>query len=308
MAHFMIGENGEAISWFHVPLNRTVTLVQWGGDAGGNKLEVAATVSPPALDINPLDTKMKAASTAFTIRGVHPQTYTHLVGYVAGSQQRVAYTGKLEVWTGGAVQNQPGYEVDLLANAARHGDAQRVHMYSKFLTGHPDSTNPLSQDTRRGHWNCGAAARAAGPKLFGGKMDTTGSPNTGRWYKSGHKGKMANLRFDPKRMAASVGKIQASLRAGNPVRLWVVVHDDFADTITAAFGHYLTLIGIKGNRFLIFDPWPFGSMLKYDGGVYTDRYIAFLGELEFDPNRPELGLRSPDDKMGNHYYVAVAGP
>lgn len=308
MAHFMIGETSEAISKFHLPLNRTIKLVQSGGDGQGNRLEVAAVDSSPALDIKTLPDKLPAASTAFTVRGVHPKTYTTLVGYVAGSQQGTAYTGKLEVWTGGAVQNHTGYEVDLLANAARFGDASRVHMYRKFLFDNQDNTNPLSQRTT-GKLNCGEAARAAGPKLFGGKMDTTGSPTTGRWYLSGHGGKRANLRFDPSRMAASVGKIQASLRKGNPVRLWVAVHDEFADTITAAYGHYVTLIGLKGNRFLLFDPWPGGSVLKYAGGVYGEGDSQFLGELEFDPNEPEKGLRSASNSLGNHRnYVALAGP
>jgi hypothetical protein len=41
MANFKISENGEDISWFDLPLNREIKLLQWGGDASGNKLELA---------------------------------------------------------------------------------------------------------------------------------------------------------------------------------------------------------------------------------------------------------------------------
>jgi hypothetical protein len=37
MANFKIPENKEDISWFDLPLNRTMKLLQSGGDATGNK-------------------------------------------------------------------------------------------------------------------------------------------------------------------------------------------------------------------------------------------------------------------------------
>lgn len=309
MANFMIGETGEGLSWYHLPLNRAIKLVQWGGDAGGNQLEVATTEDVPSVDIVTLGDKMKAASTAFTVRGRAAKTFFSLVGYVKGSGQTQKYTGDLKMWVGGAVTNQPGYDVDLLADAARNGNAQRVHMYSKFLFGEQDHTNPLAQNMTPGKWNCGTAARLAGPKLFGGQVESSGGPQSGRWDKSGHGGKMENLRFDPKRMATSVGKIRALLRKGTPVRLWMIHHDGFADPIKLDWRtHYLTVIGCSANRFLVFDPWATGSILKYSGGMYADGNSSFLGELEFNPTRPELGLRSPVDSLGYHYYVAIAGP
>ena len=68
------------------------------------------------------------------------------------------------------------------------------------------------------------------------------------------------------------------------------------------------IIGYTGDRFLYIDPWPSGSKLDYDGGMYPSTRVAFLGELTWDSAHLELGIHSPAGKLGLHDYWVIGAP
>jgi hypothetical protein len=100
------------------------------------------------------------------------------------------------------------------------------------------------------------------------------------------------------------------LSKGQPVRVWLIHHDGFTRPVIAADTrtHFLTIIGFSATKFLYLDPWPTGSILDYDGGMYPKRKLAFMGELEFDPSHLEMGIVSPSTAAGTHKYKVLAGP
>ena len=193
----------------------------------------------------------------------------------------------------------------MLAELAISGDATDADMYSRIINGPCDNTHVLSQDTRKGHFNCGDVANSYGPKIF--KKQTSVSAFI--YYKTGRSNKLVDLRFDEKKVGAGIGKIKAMLSKGTPVRVYLVHHDGFKFPIANDWrSHFLTIIGFASNLFLYFDPWPGGSKLEYDGGVFPKKWNCFIGELTWNPARLDLGIGSPAAATGFHNYRVIAGP
>ena len=121
---------------------------------------------------------------------------------------------------------------------------------------------------------------------------------------------MNDLRFDADRVKKAIAKLKALLDQGQTVRVWLVHHDGFSiPTIQNDWrAHFLTIFGYSGRRFPYLDPWPSGSVLEYDGGMFSKRQIAFMGELTFDPDHLELRIGSPAGSLGVHEYKVIAGP
>ena len=165
----------------------------------------------------------------------------------------------------------------------------------------------LKQDTTAGHYNCGTVSENYGQKFFHNKTSVTYFA----YYLSPTSDKMADLRFDPKRMAASIALIQNLVRQGIPVRVWIVHDDGFGKVISETDPtHFVAIVGYGGNRFLYIDPWPSGSALGYNGNMYPPKTTSptFFGQFEFDPGHLELGIRNSPTSKGSMSYVVVAGP
>jgi hypothetical protein len=303
MANFRIPENSEDISWFDLPLNRTMKLLQWGGDASGNKLTLALDRPLPSVDLKVLPDKVSAASTLFTLKGTAIGADFGVTACVAGTAVR--YSKDLKVRVGGNPTKQPGYTVDLLSDVALHGNSLQVYRYSRIMRDPSDDTHILSQRTK-GALNCGDTAAGYGKKIFSKDTYT----NYYKYYLPPTTDKMADLRFNPSAVRDGISKIKAFLTKGVPVRVWLIHHDGFSrpvihgDTRT----HFLTIIGFSATKLLYLDPWPGGSYLVYDGGMYVRTAIAFMGELEFDASHFEMGITSPTSARGLHKYKVLAGP
>lgn len=321
MANFKIPENSEDISWFDLPLNRTMKLLQWGGDATGNKLELALDRSLPSVVLTVLPDKVSAASTLFTLKGSAVTGEFGVTARVAGTAVR--YSKDLKVQVGNNPTKQPGYTVDLLSDVALHGDALQVYRYSRIMRDPPDDTHILSQRTT-GALNCGDTAAAYGvisnpdPKFYlNAPMYKAKYIFSKPVYVQNHlyylppkSDKMADLRFNADHVRDGIAKIKAMLGKGQPVRVWLIHHDGFARPVIRGDRrtHYLTIIGFSATKFLYLDPWPEGSFLEYDGGMYPKKWIAFMGELEFDPSHLDRGIASPSTAAGDHKYKVLAGP
>lgn len=303
MANFRIPENGEDVSWFDLPLNRAMKLLQWGGDVSGNKLDLALDRSVPGVDLKVLPDRMPAASTLFTLKASTAGADFGVTASVAGSAQR--YSEDLTVHAGGTPTKQPGYTVDLLADMALSGNALQVYRYSHIMRDPSNNTHILSQRTS-GVLNCGDTAAAYGQKLFGKDTHT----NYFQYYLPPTTDKMADLRFNANAVRDGIAKIKAFLGKGEPVRVWLIHHDGFSTPVIRGDPrtHFLTIIGYSATKFLYLDPWPTGSILEYDGGMYSKRSIAFIGELEFDTSHFDMGIVSPAAVTGAHHYKVLAGP
>ncbi len=321
MAKFKIPENNEDISWFHLPLNRTVKLLQWGGDATGNKLELALESLLPSVPLTSvgltvLPDKVPARSTLFELKGSLPGINFGVTASVAGTTVR--YSEDLTVEVKNEPTNQQGYIVDLLADVALTGNALQVHRYSLIILGPSNNTHILSQKTT-GKLDCGDTACAYG-------VNSVGYLNAPRYkekrifpkpvhlqnrnyYLKPTSKKMADLRFNVTLVEQGITKIKMLLDEGKPVRVWLIHHDGFAPSIMPnTLTHYLIIFGYSATKFLYLDPWPHGSSLLYKGGMYPATTIDFMGELEFDEDHLEMGIASPSTAGGLHKYKVLAGP
>lgn len=310
MANFKLSQNGLDITSFDLPLNRTVTLFQSGGDGQGNKLELALSPSTSTINLKVLPDKLPAASTAFTLEGKTQTEKANVSACIqgSGSTQKCSEDLSLEVF--GDPRKQPTYDVDLLSELAISGNSGQIHAYSRIIKGPQDESNPLSQDTSKPVWDCGDVAAAYGPKFFSKKTSVTYL----RYYLTPTSDKLADLKFDGRAITAGIARIKNFLSKGNPVRVWAIHDDGFKKVIAGDWRtHFLTIIGCSHNKFLYFDPWPSGSVAEYDGGMYPKTTVKFMGELTFDLQNPSNGINSanfPDPPLngGSHTYRIIGGP
>ena len=304
MANFKIGENGLDISSFDLPLNRAIKLVQWGGDVSGKKLALTLNQSTTAVELTVLSDTLPAASTAFTVKGKQSGATVSVCAYVQGPGSTQKYSEDLVLNVRGQPVKHPGYSVDMLSDLAISGNAAQIHTYSQIIVG-PNSDRHLLSQRTTGRLNCGDVAGAYGSKIFSKKTSTTYL----RYYLTPTSDKMADLKFDASMITKAIGKIKAFVSQGISVRLWAIYDDGFAKVIAGDLRtHFLTVIGYRADRFLYFDPWPGGSKLQYDGGMYPKTWNSFMGELVFDAGVPSNGINSPAGSTGLHKYRIIAGP
>jgi hypothetical protein len=303
MASFRIAESALDISSFDLPLNRTIKLLQWGGDLKGQKLALSLNPSTTAVDLKLLPDKLPAASTAFTITGKQKGAIVSVSAFVGGTTQR--YSEDLKLRVRGEPTKQPGYNVDMLSDLAIKGNAKQIQEYASIVTGPSDNTHILSQNTNPGHYNCGDVAAGYGSRFFPQKANTAYYV----YYLPPTNDKMADLRFNGERVKVGITRIKSLVNQGIPVRVWLIHHDGFKPVIQGdTRTHFLTIIGYSATKFLYLDPWPGGSKLDYDGGMFAKTTISFMGELSFDMNNLSLGIGSPNHSKGLHKYKVIAGP
>lgn len=303
MANFKIPENAQDISSFDLPLNRTIKLLQWGGDFSGNKLDVSLSTSSTTVDLKVLPDKLPAASTAFTLKGTLSGESVSVSAYIGGSTSK--FNEDLTVRVKGEPKKQPGYDVDLLSDLAIKGNAKQVHDYTRIINDPCDSSHILSQDPTKSVLDCGDVAAGYGTKIFSKPASVTYFV----YYLPPTSDKMVDLRFDAKRVQAGIDRIKAFLNQGTPVRVWLIHDDGFAKVIQGdRRTHFLTIIGYGAGKFLYLDPWPSGSKFDYDGGMFSKTLICFMGELLFDTSNLSEGIVSPSTSKGLHKYKVIAGP
>lgn len=303
MANFRIFEDNEDISSFDLPLNRTIKLLQWGGDVKGNKLEVSLDASTSSVDLKVLPDKLPAASTAFTLTGKASGASVSVCAFVDGTTQR--YSEDLKVRVRGAPRKQPGFDTDLLSNLASSGNGKQIHAYTRIVTGPSNNTHILSQNTNAGHYNCGDVAQGYGTRFFSKPTNTAYFP----YYLPPTSDRMADLRFNAERVKTAIARIKSLIDQGIPVRVWLIHDDGFQKVIQGDWRtHFLTIIGYSASKFLYLDPWPGGSILEYDGGMFPKARNYFIGELTFDVSDLSKGIGSPSGSLGVHKYKVIAGP
>ena len=254
-----------------------------------------------------LSEKLDAASTAFNVRGTRQGAYVEVSAFVAGSGRTQYYSTNLGLNVRGAPKKNAGYDVDLLSDLAISGNGAQILTYTRILHGPSGKGNKLSQDPDKPVLDCGDVAGSYGDKLFSKKTNT----DYFVYYQPPKTNKRADLRFDPAQMRVKIARMKRLLDQGISVRVWVVDDDGFSIPViqsNASNTHFITLIGYAASKFMIIDPWPGGSSLNYDGGMYPARKVNFLGELVFDPMDLDKGIHSPATVGGIMSYTVIAGP
>jgi hypothetical protein len=306
MANFKVSANGPDIGEYDLPLGRNMKLLQWGGDPRGNRLALALDPPGRGAELTVLPDNVSAASTLFALKSNSQGTSFRVTASQQGDGRTPGFSEALQVTVCGAPKKQPGYEVDLLADLAAHGSSYQAYAYARIMKDKGNFGHFLSQNTTPGHYNCGDVAASYGRKVFGKETFTASIA----YYLPAKTDQIADLRFNPTLVEHGIQKIQLHLRRGTPVRVWLIHHDGFSHPVIHGDPrtHYLTIVGFSSNKFLYLDPWPGGSILKYSGGMYSDREIAFMGELTFDRTHRDLGIFSPLGRLGRHNYTVIAGP
>jgi hypothetical protein len=216
--------------------------------------------------------------------------------------------------TVGTVTNHNGMAVDLFAEyLGRSSEPKKLQVYQSALAWYnnalPDRKDwgrlkqPLKQDTRPGHYDCGTALVRFAWKYFGKShtSDTYGQA----YYEPPKSNKMADLKINAGKMAKAVAKIANLLDNGTAVRVFAVHDDGFTIPVitNTAVTHFLNIIGYGAdNKFLYIDPWPGGSNLAYTSGIFGTVHSAFMGMLQYRNDRLE------NITHGAHRYLVIAGP
>jgi hypothetical protein len=305
MANFKIGENGQDTTSFDIPCGREVKLVQWGGDAEGNRLELGFSDATAGFSLAPYSTKMAAASTLFGVRGNTPNSSVRITACVAGSSHSQHYSKPLQIICRGTPHNQPGYEVDLVANLAMNGNAKQIQSYSDMVNQERNNcSDVLSQNVQT--MNCGDTARDYGKNIFGVKT----YQGMQKYYLPSKSRKMMDLKFNPKIVTAGFARIKAIIAKGQPVWLWCVHGDGFAmpEINEKHPAHYVAAVGFSGHKLLYLDPWPHGSRLVYDGGMYPKQSNHHMGEMYFNLSDPGFGINALNTGGTLTALRVIAGP
>jgi hypothetical protein len=300
LANFKLPQNGADIGTFYPPKDRTLTLVQWGGDPDGTRLELRLAPNDGQVWIWVSPKKMPEASQAFTLTNKVAYKELSLYGLIPGTSTH--YTQPLKL-IAGVPHPHPGYSVDLLAGLAERGSEAEVHLYTRVF----EAPAPLlQQDTAVGKYNCGDVAASYAKTIFPGGVNLPYFS----YYLPTPSGLQADLRFDPSRLQAAIGRIKGLLSRGIAVRVWVVYGDGFGETITTHdHVHFVTIFAYGANRFLFIDPWPGGSKFVYDGGIHKPLDNGFIGEFTFNAADLTTGIQSSSSSIGvNSGYTIVAGP
>lgn len=306
MANFRIGENGQGISKFDLPCGRGINLVQWGGDAEGNRLELGLVDASAPFTLTTHSTKLAAASTLFTVRGNTPGSTAKVTACLAGSGHTKHYSEMLSLTVKGTPQKQPGYEVDLIANMAISGNAKQVFLYSQIVDQSRKGCTAVLGQRTTGVLNCGDTAAKYSPLLFG----TPTFKGMQKYYLPAKSKNALDLRFNPQIVTAGFAKIKAQISKGHAVWLWCIHDDGFTiPEITDKHPtHYVAAVGFAGNKLLYIDPWPGGSKLAYDGGMYPSQVVPHFGELYFTPGDAGFGLHAMNTGGSMRMIRVIAGP
>ncbi len=228
----------------------------------------------------------------------------------------------------GKVTNHANFAVDLFAELGRSEDPRKLSVYQRALdpvnNALPDSRDtwdsrladqPLKQITdphTPSKWNCGAALSDFGTKYFK-RIDSSEATLYYNKPKSGERADIFNA-INAAKLRAGVDKIRALLRHQTAVRVFVSHHYPVklngARVSPTGHTHYLSIIGFgevnRKQRFLYIDPWPAGSKLTYNSGIFGDVNSIFMGQLEYDADV----LQTPPSATFNqsHDYLVLAGP
>lgn len=233
--------------------------------------------------------------------------------------------------TVGEVTNHDGFKHDLLAQLlGRSEEPKKLWVYQRILKAENNNLlmsrndwdrlladQPLKQNTDPNHpnkWNCGAALNRFGHSYFGPHYAGIKSK---RYYKpfrpkANTTNRVSDIVFDSALVAKGREAIQKLLEKQNAITVFAVHDDGFSVDPSGVIKptgatHYLTIVGCdkEGKKFLASDPWPGGSRLAYQSGIFGTVDSAFLGLLIYDSNKDQIRTFA---QRGWHEYIVLEGP
>ena len=165
-------------------------------------------------------------------------------------------------------------------------------------------------------FDCGTACDRFGNRFFGTKHYHVGaqSPYYRPYRKTGNGvGKMDQIDIDADALKRGVTEITRLLGKGEAVVVFVVHDDGFnvdrsGKIMQSVDTHWLTIVGgdALSSNFLYTDPWPGGSFLSYNSGIFGNVNSQFMGILTF--NKDSNRVVTPSGAAGLHKYLLLSGP
>ena len=326
---FLNGDSGPETIWLHSGSQVTLELAEWRAASGTPRLMVDTISGPQVVSISsPVKVGPKWT---FTVKahgnGVNFLAATDASGSLA-TPQLLAIAGTFLNHFGLASQ-------DLLANVFRGSDPARMHAIARMLNNNPDNIfNEKSKANvdRWGELACGTCSKVGGMKLLNPKTDYEDHKKTG-----GHlhkpitkKGTLAraDVLYEPGVIDTLTRATKKNLEAGMPVLVSLAYNVPIMRleggylVHTGDGAHTVLIVGCNsaGTEFLYVDPWPKGSLLKYDGGPRASAFpktCEHLGVFKVmrDPIRGTDILRArpdtqgPDEPFaGDNFLEVIFGP
>jgi hypothetical protein len=230
--------------------------------------------------------------------------------------------------TVGIVTNHGNFRYDLLADLlGRSEDPVKLWAYQRILAKENNVVSdrdkwsevlkdqPLKQKTE-GTLDCGTACDRFGNRFYGRKHYHVGaqSPYYRPFWKTGMGvGKKDQIDIDADAQKRGVTEITRLLGKGEAVVVFVVHHDGFnvdrsGKILVSGETHWLTIVGCDAlsSNFLYTDPWPYGSFLSYNSGIFGDVNSQFMGILTF--NKDSNQVVTPNGSAGGFKYLLLSGP
>ncbi|VTZ51011.1 conserved hypothetical protein [Methylocella tundrae] len=264
--NFLTNSNGERVVWLHVGSQILMDFVTPAGASSPDRRNVVS----PLPSVSVAVTARSTAKLSFSIKASAAQALT-LEGHDANGDIKA----KLAVFAGD-FKNQPGMEIDLLANACRGSDPVKIAKIQHLLMGFDDNIfdqNNSANKKKFGPMMCGAVAKGRSQELFG---DTS----LLLYEKPYHEPLDAvTERYDVKYKSDTIARVRLAIKAllakGVPVRVGVLdspvgMHVEHHKIIAwYAGGHTVVIVGCdkSASEFLYIDPWGGGSKMKYEGGI-----------------------------------------
>jgi len=314
---------GEPMVWLPTGVKLTLDFVAPAGHGADarNVIGFKPTIAVTVLARTPrkLSFSIKAsAADAFYVQGQDAQGRKTNIGVFAGD-----------------FKNQPGMDIDLLANLCRAGDALKLLRVQQLLYNQEE--NVFNQKSRAnlhkfGSMMCGAVAKGRAIELFG---DVNVLDYTHPYHEPLGASPVAS-RFEVKYREDIITKVRnkivSLLSKGTPVRVGVldspVGMTPHHHNLIAweAGGHTVVIVGCDngGMNFMYVDPWYGGSKMTYAGGIEPPVECQSMGifnaqlhgerKVGDDPvSAPNLLVQKWDSygtfnwSRGN-YLEVVAGP
>lgn len=203
------------------------------------------------------------------------------------------HVGKHQSHFGDAVDNKTAF--DLLAQVSNGNDLRTIVAIQQILHNEQEGIidqlkgrySPANSNTLA----CGDVVRQAGLALFG---KTTGVESYHSYHvsikKPPSKLQWADIKYAPKTTAKAITAINASLKEGAAVRVGTVYQPDSGMVALSNGalqpnlhgGHFVLIVASLKGKFLYLDPWPGGSITKYEGGLPFNKGQAcqYMGVFE----------------------------
>jgi hypothetical protein len=265
---FLKNSSGQPIIWLQLGAKIKLDFVTPAPHSGADQRDIR--VDPASVIVDASVTARTATKLTFSVEADAPAV-VKLVGLNAGGAAAAS-----AILVAGDFMNQPGMDIDLLANICRRFDPVKTVKVQRLLFNYADNIfdqNNAANERKYGHLMCGAVAKGRAGELFGDVSILL-------YEKPYHEPlNEVTSRSDVKYKVDTISRVRLQIKAllakGVPVRVGVLdypigMHVE-KHKLIAWFtgGHTVVIVGCNrfATEFMYIDPWGGGSKMKYEGGI-----------------------------------------